>query len=83
MAANSSLRTVVIYKGRLDLCSRRHAWTVNKEQGWRRVSQAGEDMSKADTYLGILEAILVVGGTYDAPAHDITFQGLSFVCALY
>jgi len=41
---------------------------------------AGENMSTAETYLGILEAIVVVGGTYDSPAHDITFRGLSFVC---
>ncbi|KAH8764510.1 pectin lyase fold/virulence factor [Hyaloscypha sp. PMI_1271] len=27
---------------------------------------------------GILEAIVAVGGTYDAPAHDVTFQGLNF-----
>jgi len=43
---------------------------------------AGENMGTAETYLGVLEAIVVVGGTYDNPAHDITFQGLSFVSRL-
>src|SRR3569833_290231 len=40
---------------------------------------SGEDMSTVDTYLGVLEAIVVVGGTYDNPAHDIAFRGLSVV----
>lgn len=39
----------------------------------------GQDMATIDTYLGILDAIVAVGGTYDAPAHDVTFQGLNFV----
>lgn len=41
----------------------------------------GENMATAETYLGVLEAIVIVGGTYEAPAHDITFQGISFVSA--
>ena len=39
----------------------------------------GEDMSRVDSYLGILEAIIVVGGTYEEPAHDISFEGFEFV----
>jgi hypothetical protein len=39
----------------------------------------GENMATADTYLGVLETLISVGGSYDAPAHDITFQGLGFV----
>jgi hypothetical protein len=39
---------------------------------------SGQDMSKADVELPQLEYLLVVGGTLDAPAHDITFQGLTF-----
>ena len=35
-------------------------------------------MSKADVELPQLEYLLAVGGTLDAPAHDITFQGLTF-----
>ncbi|KAH7393808.1 hypothetical protein DE146DRAFT_746577 [Phaeosphaeria sp. MPI-PUGE-AT-0046c] len=38
----------------------------------------GENMATADARLGVLETLVAVGGTYDAPAHDITFQGLSF-----
>lgn len=40
---------------------------------------AGENMATAETYLGVLEAIVMVGGTYDNPAHDITFQGFTIV----
>lgn len=39
----------------------------------------GEDMSAADTHLGILEALVVISGTYDSPAHDISMEGLNFV----
>jgi hypothetical protein len=42
----------------------------------------GENMATADTRLGVLETLISVGGSYDAPAHDITFQGLSFVSIL-
>ena len=38
----------------------------------------GQDMSKADVELPQLEHVLAVGGTLDAPAHDIVFQGLTF-----
>lgn len=39
----------------------------------------GEDMSTVETYLGILECLISVSGTYDNPAHDILFSGLNFV----
>jgi hypothetical protein len=39
----------------------------------------GENMATVDARLGVLETLVSVGGSYDAPAHDITFQGLSFV----
>jgi hypothetical protein len=42
----------------------------------------GENMATADARLGVLETLISVGGTYDAPAHDITFQGLGFVSVL-
>lgn len=38
----------------------------------------GQDMSKADVELPQLEHLLAVGGTLDAPAQDIVFQGLTF-----
>lgn len=40
---------------------------------------AGEDMSTAKSYLGVLETLVSVGGTYANPAHDISFQDISFV----
>lgn len=39
----------------------------------------GEDLDQVDTYLGIQEVLLVIGGTYDEPAHDISFEGFKFV----
>ena len=39
----------------------------------------GEDMSTAETYLGTLEALVILGGTYDDPIHDVSFEGLNFV----
>lgn len=43
------------------------------------VPLANEPMDTAETFLGRLEALFVVGGTYDSPAHDISFVGLNFV----
>jgi hypothetical protein len=39
----------------------------------------GEDMSTADTYLGVQEVLVAVSGTYDDPAQHISFEGLNFV----
>jgi hypothetical protein len=39
---------------------------------------SGQDMSKADVELPQIEYLLSVSGTLEAPAHDITFQGLTF-----
>ena len=39
----------------------------------------GQNMTTIDTYLGRLEVLMAIGGTYDSPAHDISFQGLQFV----
>ena len=39
----------------------------------------GQNMASATAYLGHLEVLIAIGGTYDAPAHDIAFQGLNFV----
>lgn len=38
----------------------------------------GEDMSTLDAWLGVKEALITFGGTYDEPAHDIAFEGISF-----
>ena len=39
---------------------------------------AGQDMTKADVELPQLQVLVAVGGTYDQPAHDLTFTGLTF-----
>jgi hypothetical protein len=39
----------------------------------------GEDLSSVDSYLGTLEALVILGGTYEEPIHDINFEGLNFV----
>jgi len=40
----------------------------------------GENMATAETYLGILETLVAVGGEagYASPAHDISFSGIDF-----
>ncbi|MEU4227017.1 hypothetical protein AB0F17_22190 [Nonomuraea sp. NPDC026600] len=38
----------------------------------------GQDVRKADVELPRLESLLQIGGTYDAPARDITFEGIQF-----
>jgi hypothetical protein len=44
---------------------------------------SGENMGSVDAYLGALETLVVFGGSYDNPVHDISFEGLSFVSSLY
>ncbi|OAG07405.1 uncharacterized protein CC84DRAFT_1242942 [Paraphaeosphaeria sporulosa] len=39
---------------------------------------SGEKIESVDAYLGILETLVVLGGSYDNPVHDISFEGLSF-----
>jgi hypothetical protein len=39
---------------------------------------AGQDVNAVDVELPKLESLLQIGGTYDAPAHDISVQGLEF-----
>jgi hypothetical protein len=38
----------------------------------------GQDLSSAQVELPRLETLVEVGGTYDEPAHDLSFQGLTF-----
>jgi len=40
---------------------------------------SGENLATAITHLGIQEVLISVGGTYDSPAHDIVFDGITFV----
>ena len=39
---------------------------------------SGQSMSTADVELPELQLLLTVGGTYDKPAHDLTFTGVTF-----
>jgi hypothetical protein len=40
---------------------------------------AGQNMATVQTHLGLLEALVAIGGTYAEPAHDLAFEGLNFV----
>jgi hypothetical protein len=39
---------------------------------------AGQNMSSASVELPILQSLVDIGGTYDAPAHNISFAGITF-----
>ncbi|KAL2067528.1 hypothetical protein VTL71DRAFT_1953 [Oculimacula yallundae] len=39
---------------------------------------SGENMATAETYLATLGTLVSVGGTYNDPAHDISFTGINF-----
>ncbi|KAF5567280.1 xylanase A [Fusarium napiforme] len=40
--------------------------------------KGGEDMATASAHLGIEEVLMVVGGTYEKPVHDLHFKGITF-----
>src|SRR4051812_32685137 len=42
------------------------------------IPRPGESMGSADVELPTLGSLVDVGGTYDAPAHDLTFSGVEF-----
>ncbi|MDA0637785.1 ricin-type beta-trefoil lectin domain protein [Nonomuraea sp. MCN248] len=39
---------------------------------------AGQNMSQVSVELPVLQSLVHVGGTYDAPAHHLTFSGITF-----
>jgi hypothetical protein len=39
---------------------------------------SGQNMTSTSVELPTLQSLVQVGGTYDAPAHDITFSGITF-----
>jgi hypothetical protein len=47
------------------------------------VPRAGEDLTKADVEVPILESLVTVAGTASEPAHDITFSGIEFSYATW
>ncbi|MFI9584254.1 ricin-type beta-trefoil lectin domain protein [Streptomyces sp. NPDC052236] len=54
-------------------------WYVNPGTGTLYyIPSAGQNMSNARVELPVLQSLVNVGGTHDAPAHDITFSGITF-----
>jgi hypothetical protein len=42
------------------------------------IPRPGQSMSGADVELPVVQSLVDVGGTYDSPAHDISFSGITF-----
>ncbi|WP_436535941.1 ricin-type beta-trefoil lectin domain protein [Actinoplanes sp. HUAS TT8] len=54
-------------------------WYLNRGTGaLYYIPPTGQSMSTADVELPALQSLVNVGGTYDAPAHDVTFTGITF-----
>ncbi|WP_309148977.1 DUF1349 domain-containing protein [Streptomyces griseorubiginosus] len=54
-------------------------WYLNTATGFLYYKPlAGQDLSTADVELPRLESLVSVGGTYSAPAHDLSFVGVQF-----
>ena len=54
-------------------------WYVNPGTGTLYyIPLPGQNMSTVSVELPVLQSLVNVGGTYDAPAHDITFSGITF-----
>jgi hypothetical protein len=54
-------------------------WYVNPATGTLYyIPLSGQNMSNVSVELPVLQSLVDVGGTYDAPAHDITFSGITF-----
>ncbi|MEU6430397.1 lectin [Microbispora sp. NPDC046973] len=54
-------------------------WYLNTTTGvLYYIPLAGQSMSTADVELPLAQSLLHVAGTYDAPAHHITFSGITF-----
>ncbi|MFI7300457.1 right-handed parallel beta-helix repeat-containing protein [Streptomyces sp. NPDC050121] len=54
-------------------------WYLNTATGYLYYKPlAGQDLSTADVELPRLESLISVGGTYSAPAHDLSFVGVQF-----
>lgn len=54
-------------------------WYVNPGAGaLYYIPLAGQNMSNVSVELPVLQSLVNVGGTYDAPARDITFGGITF-----
>ncbi|WP_405143139.1 RICIN domain-containing protein [Sphaerisporangium sp. NBC_01403] len=54
-------------------------WYINPGTGvLSYIPLAGQNMSNVSVDLPVLQSLVDVGGTYDAPAHHITFSGVTF-----
>ncbi|MEN3541317.1 right-handed parallel beta-helix repeat-containing protein, partial [Microbispora sp. ZYX-F-249] len=54
-------------------------WYINPGTGvLYYIPLTGQNMSTTNVELPVLQSLVNVGGTYDAPAHDITFSGITF-----
>ncbi len=54
-------------------------WYVNPSKGvLYYIPRSGQSMSTADVEFPRLQSLVDVGGTYAAPAHNITFAGITF-----
>ena len=54
-------------------------WYINPGTGdLSYIPLAGQNMSNISVELPVLQSLVNVGGTYDAPAHHISFSGITF-----
>lgn len=54
-------------------------WYLNTGTGLLYyIPRAGENMGSASVELPVLQSLIHIGGTYDAPAHHLTFSGITF-----
>ena len=54
-------------------------WYLNRGSGTLYyIPAAGQNMSTVSVELPTLQSLVDVGGTYDAPAHHVTFSGITF-----
>jgi hypothetical protein len=54
-------------------------WYINPSTGvLSYIPLAGQSMSTVSVELPVLQSLVNIGGTYDAPAHHITFSGITF-----
>jgi hypothetical protein len=54
-------------------------WYLNPGTGvLSYIPRSGENMASADVELPTLGSLVDIGGTYDAPAHNLAFSGITF-----
>src|SRR2546423_12959564 len=54
-------------------------WYLNPTAGvLSYIPLAGQNMSSVAADLPVLQSLVDIGGTYDAPAHHISFSGVTF-----